>query len=76
MSVDAAIDALGGLLSVSKITGCEYKTVHSWRARQRFPRKTFIVISHALADRGLSGDPWRLWRMATSKHSSVKRHRA
>jgi hypothetical protein len=56
------IEALGGTSAVAELTGSTYAAAFNWRGFERFPAKTFIVMSDALAAKGKSASP-SLWGM-------------
>ena len=56
------IDALGGTAKVAKITSRKPQAVSNWRSREAFPPETFLILTAALRDKGLSA-PSSLWRM-------------
>jgi hypothetical protein len=56
------IDALGGTAAVAQLTSTTPKAVHNWRAFDRFPANTFIVINSELMRLGISA-PVVLWSM-------------
>ena len=61
-SVGEIIEELGGYRRVSQMCGSTPHAALMWRARGSLPRRTFIVLTHALAMKGHSAPP-RLWRM-------------
>lgn len=61
-TVDAVIEALGGLKAVSNVTGRSPQQVSNWRAAGRFAPTTFLTMTAALEARQLRAAP-RLWRM-------------
>lgn len=61
-SATEVMDALGGTLPVAELTGRKYSAAFNWRAFNRFPPDTFVVMSEALALIGKSA-PASLWRM-------------
>jgi hypothetical protein len=56
----AVIDALGGTVATSRITGRKPAAVSNWRARGRLPAATLRTMQSALAERGLHA-PEALW---------------
>ncbi len=63
-TVREVIEVLGGLQAVADLCGVNYRTVSGWQARfEAFPPKFYVVMTAALAGRGLSAMP-ALWGMA------------
>lgn len=56
------IDALGGNAAVAKLTGRGYTAVCNWRTWEHFPPTLFLLMSHALLQRGIVAPP-TLWKM-------------
>lgn len=48
------IEALGGIEAVAKSTGRTYTAVSNWRVWNRFPPRTFLLLSDALREKGLT----------------------
>lgn len=76
-TVDAVLDALGGVSAVAELTGDfygsdkegrskfkhgAYPTVHLWKQTGAFPPKTYVLLITALAERGYTAPPL-LWKM-------------
>ncbi len=57
------IDALGGIAAVAELTGRKYTAAANWNVSDRFPANTYVILHHALHQRGLSAPP-ELWGMA------------
>lgn len=63
-SVDAVIEALGGLPEVQRLTEARsQQAVSNWKSRGRFSASTFLVMTQALRERGFTA-PARLWGIA------------
>jgi hypothetical protein len=56
------IDALGGTSAVADLTGSSATAVSNWRAVNRLPSNTYLVIKDALARLGRAA-PDHLWSM-------------
>lgn len=56
------IDALGGTSAVADLTGSSATAVSNWRAVNRLPSNTYLVIKDALARLGRVA-PDHLWSM-------------
>jgi hypothetical protein len=56
------MDALGGNKGTARITGSKYNAAANWRSKGRFPAKTYIDITRALAEQGYTA-PASLWGM-------------
>jgi hypothetical protein len=75
-TVDAVLDALGGVTAVAELTGDfysssrregarkheAYPTVHYWKQTGAFPPKTYVLLITALAEKGYTAPP-SLWKM-------------
>jgi hypothetical protein len=77
-SVDAVLNALGGVSAVAELTGDfygsaskegprkfkheAYPTVHYWKQTGAFPPKTYVLLIRALEERGYTAPP-SLWKM-------------
>lgn len=61
----AVIEALDGTRAVAELTGSTYAAVFNWRSFDTFPSKTFVVMSEALAAKGMSASP-SLWGMVAA----------
>lgn len=59
-SAAAVIQALGGTVATSRLTGRKPAAVSNWKARGRLPSATLRTLQDALAERGLSA-PETLW---------------
>lgn len=59
-TVDEIIDALGGVAAVQAVTGQKYNTVWNWKWRGKVPPEFHLIVSQALAGKGLSA-PARLF---------------
>ena len=59
-TASAVIDAVGGTLAASRLTGSSMPSVSGWRASGRLPPKTFLLLTEALAALGKSA-PSTLW---------------
>lgn len=55
------IKLLGGPAEVARLTGRKIQQVNQWRVQGWFSPETFLVMSTALAARGVHPSP-RLWR--------------
>lgn len=60
------IDALGGNAAVAKLTSTTAKAVSNWRAYDRFPANTYLLLKSELVKLGHSA-PDRLWSMRERK---------
>lgn len=63
-TIAAVFDALGGNGGLEALTGSKTSTVSMWKAAERFPSNTFIVITDALHAIGKTA-PASLWGMKT-----------
>jgi hypothetical protein len=61
-STTEVIEALGGLEAVATLTGSKYGAVWNWQNFVKFPAKTYVVMTDALAAKGLRA-PASLWGM-------------
>ena len=62
-TVQAVVDALGGLEGICELTDANLKQAWHWVGRaEQFPANTYVVIQRALHARGLEA-PARLWSM-------------
>lgn len=57
------MDALGGNAGVAELTGSTSKAVSNWRSFGRFPAKFYLVMTAALAGKGMRA-PAALWGMS------------
>lgn len=64
-STAEVIQALGGYRSVALITGSKAKAASNWGRFDTFPARTYLALTEALRERGLSA-PASLWGMARS----------
>jgi len=53
-SVAEIIRALGGVAAVQAVTGQKYNTVWNWKWRDKVPPEFHLIVSQALASKGLS----------------------
>ena len=56
------MDALGGNSAVAEITGSTVKAVWNWRGFETFPSNTYVAMTEALLQKGMSA-PATLWGM-------------
>lgn len=61
-SADAVLDAVGGTLAASKLTGASMSSISGWRKAGHLPARYFLVLQVALAELGLTA-PAELWRI-------------
>ncbi len=61
------ITALGGPARVREITGYSAGAVANWRQFDRFPAKTYMIMSAALHELGLEAPPDLWWQATPSK---------
>ena len=54
------IAALGGTPKVAALTGASYSRAFNWLSKGHFPSWTYLLITKALAERGLTASP-SLW---------------
>jgi hypothetical protein len=71
-TVNEVVKALGGNQPVAVLTASTHKAVSNWRARNRLPSNTFLVIKTELVRLGVSA-PDYLWSMR--QPAPVKRRR-
>lgn len=62
VTVGTVIDLLGGTAEVAALTQRSYKAVWMWRALNKFPAATYVMLAAALAERGYEA-PLSLWGM-------------
>ena len=60
VTTSAAIDALGGTMAVARLTGRVKSAPFKWRKRGRFPPATYLMMTAALAAKGVFAPAW-LW---------------
>lgn len=60
----AVFTALGGNPGVEALTGCKPSTVSMWKAAERFPTNTYLIMTAELQARGCAA-PASLWGMKT-----------
>lgn len=63
------IDALGGIQATAELTGSSYKATANWKSFATFPANTYLVMTQALAGKGLSA-PASLWGMREVERAS------
>jgi hypothetical protein len=56
----AVIEALGGTSAVAALTGRTYPAAFNWRSAETFPSNTYVKMTNALEDKGMSAPP-SLW---------------
>jgi DNA-binding transcriptional regulator YdaS (Cro superfamily) len=56
------IDALGGTSAVAALTGRKPSSVSTWKARNKLPAETYVVMMDALKGKGKVA-PMALWGM-------------
>jgi len=56
------IKAIGGPGKAAEITGRKYSAAWNWTKADAFPANTYLSLTAALAERGMSA-PASLWRM-------------
>ena len=61
-TVAEVIEQLGGPTAVGRIAGRSAQSVVNWRAAEKFPADTFLILDAALKQRDLSAPP-SLWGM-------------
>ena len=66
------IDALGGNAAVARLTSSTAKAVSNWRAFDRFPSNTFLLLKSELMRLGISA-PDHLWSMREPTPAKRKR---
>lgn len=64
------IEKLGGINSVGALTHSGYRAVWNWKATNKFPARTFVVIDCELRRQGLMA-PTSLWGMAATGPSAA-----
>ena len=58
----AVIDALGGHKPLQALTGRGRTAIVNWKAREKFPADTYLILQEALRTRRLTAPP-SLWGM-------------
>jgi hypothetical protein len=61
-STTAIIDALGGNAAVAKMLTVTSAAISNWRAADRFPSNTYLILTEALARKDYVA-PDKLWAM-------------
>lgn len=56
------IEKLGGINTVGALTNAGYRAVWNWKATNKFPARTFVVIDYELRKLGFVA-PISLWGM-------------
>lgn len=56
-TIEAVIEALGGVTSTAALSGVGLSAVSNWKARGRFPSEKFLIFSDALGKNGNTVDP-------------------
>jgi hypothetical protein len=74
ISAGHVIFALGGMKAVCRLTGRKETAPYNWRKRDLFPPSTYLALTKALSERGLSAPAW-LWGME-DRPSRARRSRA
>ncbi|HEX5424878.1 MAG TPA: hypothetical protein VFW94_15125 [Candidatus Acidoferrales bacterium] len=59
-TADEVIDALGGTAATARLTGKNPQHVSNWRAAERLPAETFLILQDELRARDLIAPP-SLW---------------
>jgi hypothetical protein len=62
----AAIQALGGIEAVMRLTGNPYKTVWNWTQFPTFPSGEYVTMTRAIEALGMSAPP-SLWRQGSPR---------
>ena len=62
-SVADVVDVLGGRAAVARMTDRTTQAVTNWKAAQRFPSWTFLLLRQELASRGYAA-PASLWSIS------------
>ena len=55
-------EELGGISAVAELTDSAYTAAHNWKAWNKFPPRTYVLILAALKRRGATAPP-SLWGM-------------
>jgi len=64
INVEDVIDALNGNAAVAELTDSSMNSVYNWRAANKFPADTYLLIQSELKARGRVA-PDKLWPMRT-----------
>jgi hypothetical protein len=72
ISTKDVIDALGGISAVADLTGRKYSAASNWPNFTKFPANTYLVLTRALAARGLRA-PASLWGMIEASATPSER---
>jgi len=64
-TVENAVEALGGIAAVAEMTNSSPSAVYNWRAADKFPADTYLLVQSELRARGLVA-PDNLWPMRQS----------
>lgn len=60
LTVKEAIEILGGPTATGRLVGRTAQSAVNWRAVNKFPANTFLILRSALADRDIEAPP-SLW---------------
>lgn len=63
------IERLGGINTVAALTNTSYRAAWNWKAANKFPARTFLVIDCELRKQGLMA-PASLWGMEETEPTS------
>jgi hypothetical protein len=63
------IEALGGIPSLAELADASITGVYNWRANDRFPADTYLLIQNELWELHGQTAPDRLWPMRQPKRS-------
>jgi hypothetical protein len=74
-SATEIVDALGGNVVVAQITSTTPKAVSNWRAADKFPSNTYVVLRNALALHKIVA-PTALWSMRRPATKTREKRRA
>jgi hypothetical protein len=67
------IEKLGGINTVGTLTNSGYRAVWNWKASNKFPARTFVVIDYELRKQGHIA-PTSLWGMAETGRTVTSNH--
>jgi hypothetical protein len=67
------IEKLGGISTVGTLTNSGYRAVWNWKASNKFPARTFVVIDYELRKQGHIA-PTSLWGMAETGRTVTSNH--